>query len=333
MTSFKFEFDSVSSQFQERDSYNGTWAIQGYTVSAPDDVYDGMSTFGFLYANPEVTWEDFPASIIGSQKWYQKEYKRLEDERERRENELDYDLSEEYYPKFEDLDMKAEEFENWIFSKNYSFEVLKINSFNYKCTYSKWDDCGDCDEYKEGVKAKFKVFGTTCFGQSFEIKAEDDDASFEPDENVIAYMCSYTETEYESKMDKAYVPSYIPFKEMVNKMRNTRNNDGILKSQLVYTVLTSQGGDEFTDEFGTMEDAVDNALSHWGYLTDSEKRKYTNERNGATFSVWSGTEEEPMWTCILDFKDVLRWEQDGNVDANVRNAMWIARMDEVQSNL
>ena len=229
MTSFKFEFDSIDSQFQERDSYNGTWAIQGYTVSAPDDVYDGMCTFGFLYANPEVTWEDFPASIIGSQKWYQKEYKRLEDERERRENELDYDLSEEYYPIFKDLDMKAEEFENWIFSKDYSFDVLKINSFNYKCTYSKWDECGDCDEYKEGVKAKFKVFGTTCFGQSFEIKAEDDDASFEPDENVIAYMCSYTETEYESKMNKAYVPNYIPFKEMVNKMRNTRNNDRIVK--------------------------------------------------------------------------------------------------------
>ena len=142
-----------------------------------------------------------------------------------------------------------------------------------------------------------------------------------------------TETEYESKMNKAYVPNYIPFKVMVNKMRNTRNNDGILKSQLVYTVVTARGCTEYADEFDTMEDAVNNALSQWSYLTDSEKRAYTSERHGGMFSVWSGTEEEPMWTCILDFKDVLRWEQDGNVDANVRNAMWCARMDEVQSNL
>lgn len=104
---------------------------------------------------------------------------------------------------------------------------------------------------------------------------------------------------------------------------------------MIYTFVTFRDttGDEQT--FSSAVEAVAAAIDYWRCLHPSDKKKYTT--GDSIFAVYSGTEEDPMYTMILDFRDVKHWEEvfgrGDQFDRCVKNSLWKAEMDRVQEGL
>ena len=219
MSSYSFKFNFNGCTFSQQS--DSEFLISGFTVKAKDDEYtDGVPT-GTLYVTGLLVdaINLLPDTVKGSDAWYDKEYKRVQQEERDREAELeasgqDYDYQAEiedvYYPQLVELDNIAEEFLQGMDSMTCTVHELKISPFTAKAEWDEWEGVTG-DTVQSEVKAVFTVEVHTCFGESATVKVTNEDCEFEADEEVIDYISSYVESaneEYEAgvrKMKKSKV--------------------------------------------------------------------------------------------------------------------------------
>ena len=213
MSSYSFKFNFNGCTFSQQS--DSEFLISGFTVKAKDDEYtDGVPT-GTLYVTGLLVdaINLLPDTVKGSDAWYDKEYKRVQQEERDREAELeasgqDYDYQAEiedvYYPQLVELDNIAEEFLQGMDSMTCTVHELKISPFTAKAEWDEWEGVTG-DTVQSEVKAVFTVEVHTCFGESATVKVTNEDCEFEADEEVIDYISSYVESaneDYEAGVRK-----------------------------------------------------------------------------------------------------------------------------------
>lgn len=202
MSSYSFKFNFNGCTFSQQS--DSEFLISGFTVKAKDDEYtDGVPT-GTLYVTGLLVdaISLLPDTVKGSDAWYDKEYKRVQQEERDREAELeasgqDYDYQAEiedvYYPQLVELDNIAEEFLQGMDSMTCTVHELKISPFSAKAEWDEWEGVMG-DTVQSEVKAVFTVEVHTCFGESATVKVTNEDCEFEEGEEIIEYISSYVES-------------------------------------------------------------------------------------------------------------------------------------------